>query len=242
VSLTAALEGIDGLVSTVSSAAIDSQTILIDAAIAAGVKRFIPSEYGSCTTDTKLENIPFYAGMFKIKRYLQEKADDGKLSWTVLACGAFLEFIFHGPLLLDFVSHKATLFDEGDNRFSCTSLPNVGRAIAGILKNFDATKNKIVRASEAILTQNKILKISEELRPDIKWEVDHVRASAILEQGLDGIKSGDFSMPVIYKVLKGTVFAGDVYGSAYEETDNESLGIKVLTEQDLKTLVARSLE
>jgi hypothetical protein len=239
--LTAALEGIDGLVSTVGAGAIDGQTILIDAAIAAGVKRFIPSEYGSCTTDSKLENFPVYAGMFKIKRYLQEKADSGQLSWTVLACGAFLEFVFHGPLLLDFVSHKATLFDEGDNRFSSTSLPNVGKAIAGIFKNFEATKNKIIRVSEVILTQNEILRIAEELRPDIKWDIDHVRASAVLEEGLDGIKSGDFSMPVIYKILKGTVLAGEDYGSAYDETNNESLGIKALTGEDLKKLVAGAL-
>jgi hypothetical protein len=240
--LTAALKGIDGLVSTVGGAAIDSQTILIDAAIAAGVKRFIPSEFGSCTTDPKLEAMPVYAGMFKIKQYLQEKADAEKLSWTVLACGAFLEFVFDSPMVLDFPNHKATVFDEGDNRFSSTSLPNVGKAIAGIFKNFEATKNKIVRVSEVILTQNEVLRIAEELKPDIKWEIDHVRASAVLEEGLNEIKAGDFSMPVILKIIKGTVLAGDIYGSANDGTDNESLGIKDLTGDDLKKLVAGKLE
>ena len=240
-SLTAALRGIDGLVSTVTGAATEDQTILIDAAIAAGVKRFIPSEYGSCTTSPKLENFPVYAPMFKIRQYLQEKAKAGTLTWTVLACGGFLEFLFAGPILLDFANHKATLFDEGDNRISSSSLPNVGKAIAGILKNFETTKNKAVHTSEVILTQNKVLRIAEELRPDIKWEFSKVQTSAIIKEGLDGVGAGDFSTPVIMKIVTGTAFAGDTYGGAFDKTDNELLGVKELTEEDLKKLVAEKL-
>jgi hypothetical protein len=222
--LTGALKGIDALVSTVAGTAIDSQTILIDAAIAAGVKRFIPSEFGSCTTNPKLE-----------------KAKGEQLTWTVLACGAFLEFIFEGTMLLDFPNHKTVLFDGGNNRISCTSLPNVGKAITGILENFEATKNKVVRISEVILTQNKLLGIAETLRPDIKWETSNVQATTMLKEGLDEISAGDFSMPVIMKILKGTVGAGETYGSAYDQTDNGLLGIKELTEEDLKKIVAKNL-
>jgi hypothetical protein len=241
-SLTAALKGIDGLVSAVGSGGIDGQTILIEAAIAAGVKRFIPSEYGSCTTNPKLEGMPIYTGMFKIKKYLHEKSETGKLTWTVLACGAFTEFVFGSPMVLDFANHKATFQDKGDNRFSSTSQANIGKAVAGIFKNFEATENKIVRVSEVILTQNKLLKIAKELEPDAKWEIDFIPSSAILEEGLNGIKAGDFGWPVIMNILKGTALAGDVYGSAYDETDNELLGIGSLKEEDLKKLVAEKLE
>ena len=240
-SLTAALQGVDVLVSMVAHTAIDNQTVLIDAAIAAGVKRFIPSEYASCSTNPKLETFPIYAPLTKIRHYLQEKAKVGELTWTVLACGAFLDFLFDRPLLLDFANHKATLFDEGDNRISCTSMPNIGRAIVGIVKNFEATKNRVMRTLEVILTQNKVLKIAEELRPDIKWEINRVQSSAVLKEGLDGISAGDFSMPVQFKILKGTAFAGDTYGSAYDETDNEVLCMQGLTEQDLRKLIAARL-
>ncbi|KAH0841507.1 hypothetical protein AYO21_07102 [Fonsecaea monophora] len=240
-SLTAALKGIDALVSTVAGEAIENQTVLIDAAIAAGVKRFIPSEYGTVTTSPKVENLPVYASMFKIKRYLEEKAKAGKLTWTVLACGGFLEFLFGSPALLDFTNHKAVLFDEGDNRISSTSLPVIGKAIVGILKNLEATENRIVRVSEVILTQNQLLRIARELRPDINWQITRVPASAVLKEGLDGLSAGDFSTAAILKVIGGTAFAGDAYGAAYDENDNELLGIKELTEEDLKTLVAGKL-
>ncbi len=179
--------------------------------------------------------------MFKIKHYLQEKAKAGKLTWTVLACGAFLDFLFGYSILLNFENHNATLFDQGDNRISATSLPNVGKAIVGILKNFEATKNRIVRVSEVILTQNGVLRIAEELRPDIKWEINKVETSAILKEGLGELGAGDFSMPVIMKIMAGTAFAGEVYGAAYDETDNKLLGVKELTEEDLKKLVAGKL-
>jgi hypothetical protein len=133
------------------------------------------------------------------------------------------------------------LFDEGDNRISTTSLPNVGKAIVGILKNFETTKNKVVRTSEAILTQNRLLRIAERLRPDIKWESTNVQTSAVLKEGLDGVGAGDFSMPIIMKILTGTAGAGEIYGAAYDETDNELLGVKELTEEDLKKLVAGKL-
>ena len=240
-SLTAALKGIDGLVSTVAAAAIESQTMLIDAAIAAGVKRFIPSEYGTCTTSPNVAAFPLYAPMFKIKQYLREKAEAGQLTWTVLACGGFLDFLFGRPMLLDFASHKATFYDEGDNRISATSMPNVGKAIAGILKNLEATEDRVVRISEVILTQNELLRIAKGLRPDTKWEISKVQTSSVLKEGLDGVGAGDFSMPIIMKILTGTAFGGDVYGTAYDETDNELLGVKEMTGQDLKKLVAEKL-
>ncbi|TVY88304.1 Isoflavone reductase-like protein, partial [Lachnellula willkommii] len=240
-SLTAALQGIDALVSTVSSTAIEGQTILIDAAITAGVKRFIPSEYGNCTTNPKLESFPVYSSMTKVRQYVQEKAKARKITWTVLASGGFLDFLFAKPILFDFANHKVTLYDGGDNRISSTSLPNVGKAIAGILKNSAATKNKIVRTSEIILTQNKILRIAEGLRPDITWEISTAQTSAILKEGLDGVSAGDFSVPTIMKIIVSTALAGDVYGCAYDETDNELLGIKELTEEDFKKLVAERL-
>ncbi|KUJ07161.1 NAD(P)-binding protein [Mollisia scopiformis] len=169
-SLTAALKGIDAVVSTVAGTAIKYQTVLIDAAAAAGVKRFIPSEYGSVTTNPKLEKFPLYENVFMIRRHLQEKADAGLMSWTVLACGAFMESLLvpGAAGLLDFAERKALLLDEGDNRLSCNSLATSGKAIAAILKNTKATKNRVVKISEVILTPNQLLNMAQRMRPQDK--------------------------------------------------------------------------
>ena len=42
-------------------------------------------------------------------------------------------------------------------------------------------------------------------------------------------------------LFRSTAFGGDIYGSAYDKTDNELLGVKELTEAELKKLVADKL-
>ncbi|RDH36052.1 NAD(P)-binding protein [Aspergillus welwitschiae] len=240
-SLTSALKGVDAVVSTVGGAAVDNQTVLIDAAIAAGVKRFIPSEFGNVTTNPKVEKFPVYSSVFKIRNYLQEKAAAGQLSWTVLACGAFLDLVLNTPTLLDFQNHTVTILDEGDNRISSTSLPAVGRAIAAILQNFDATENRVMHVSEAISTQNQLIGFAKEIRPDIEWSISKEQSSLLLQESLEEFGAGDFSVPTFMKLLKGTALAGDTYGAAFDVTDNELLGIKELAPADLKKLIAEKL-
>jgi hypothetical protein len=63
-----------------------------------------------------------------------------------------MDLLLVTPVLLEFANHKATLNAEGNNRISSTSMLNVWKAIAGILKSYDATKNNIVRTSKVILT------------------------------------------------------------------------------------------
>ncbi|PWY77680.1 NAD(P)-binding protein [Aspergillus eucalypticola CBS 122712] len=240
-SLTTALKGVDAVVSTVGGAAVDNQTVLIDAAIAAGVKRFIPSEFGNVTTNPKVEKFPVYSSVFKIRNYLQENAAAGKLSWTVLACGAFLDLVLNTPTLLDFQNHTVIMLDEGDNRISSTSLPAVGRAIAAILQNFDATENRVMHVSEAILTQNQLIGFAKEIRPDIEWSISKEQSSLLLQESLEQFGAGDFSVPTFMKLMKGTALAGDTYGAAFDVTDNELLGIKELAPADLKKLIAEKL-
>ena len=179
--------------------------------------------------------------MFKIKRYLHEKAGAGEMTGTVLACDAFLECLFNGAESLDFVNHKADLLDEGDKRITSTSLPNIGKAIVAILQNFEATKNKTVWTSEVIWTQNEWLEIAKKLKPNIRGEVKKVQTSTVLKEGLDELRAGNFSMHVMAKIVKGTALAGAKYGGACDVTDNGLLGVDELTREDLKKLVAEKL-
>lgn len=218
---------------------------LIDAAAAAGVKRFIPSDFGGVTFNPELKSIPLYENVWKIKAHLQEKVDAGQFSWTVLACGAFLEYVFPpsqaGLLELDFAQRKAVLFDEGDNRVTLTSLPTIGVAVAGILKNVEATKNKLVKVSEVIVTQNQVLRIAGKLQPDEQWETSKIASKDLLQKGLDAYNAGELTPLVVMNIVRGTGLAGEKYGGAYNENDNELLGVRELTERDLEKIVVQKL-
>ena len=105
-SLTSLLSSshIDAVVSNLNGQALGApQIALIDAAKAAGVKRFLPSEYGSDTTNpTVLEWVELLKGKKKIVDYLKTK-EGGGFEWTSLITGAFLDWVCYLTVLLHIV-------------------------------------------------------------------------------------------------------------------------------------------
>ncbi|KAK9575912.1 hypothetical protein V6Z93_010601 [Aspergillus fumigatus] len=78
-SLEHALRGHDAVVSTVNSAVYMIQQPAIDASIRAGVKRFIPADFGALTIAPEAQDLPVHARPVEIQNYLKEKARLGEL-------------------------------------------------------------------------------------------------------------------------------------------------------------------
>ncbi|CAN9221821.1 unnamed protein product [Alternaria alternata] len=111
-SLEAAFRGQDAIVSTVGMEAIPGQKLVIDAAIKAGVKRFIPSDFGALTTDPNASHFPHHRGMIDIQNYLHAKADAGLIEYTILFVGAFTEFL-GSDLLIDWQHKRVEIWGGG---------------------------------------------------------------------------------------------------------------------------------
>jgi DNA-binding transcriptional regulator YdaS (Cro superfamily) len=109
------------------------------------------------------------------------------------------------------------------------------------LKDPEATENRNVKISEVILSQNRVIKIAEELRPDIKWDTIKVASDEVLQAGLDAFKAEDSNPSSFMNVVLGTVFGHENYGSAYDENDNKLLGIRQLSEAELNQLIKSRL-
>jgi saccharopine dehydrogenase-like NADP-dependent oxidoreductase len=88
----AALEGQDAVVSAVSYPAKLEEPKIIDAAVSAGVKWFVPSEYGidNSLPATRQLNVVFGA-KGNVQDYLKTKESQG-LSWTGIATGLWLDW------------------------------------------------------------------------------------------------------------------------------------------------------
>lgn len=100
-SLKTALSGQDAVVSAIGSSALGAQQqTLADAAYAAGVKRFIPSEFGVNTR--KVDGLPIaklVGAKVELVDDLQKKANENSnFSWTSVANGLFFEFVSASPL------------------------------------------------------------------------------------------------------------------------------------------------
>lgn len=80
------------MISIVGNAGLSFQQKLIDAAVDAGVKRFIPSEYGNNTADDRVRALaPLLDGKKANVDYLKERQD--RLTWTALITGPFFDAV-----------------------------------------------------------------------------------------------------------------------------------------------------
>lgn len=90
-SLVSALQGQDAVVSAIAGHALLDQIKVIDAAIAAGVKRFIPSEFGSDTSNAVAQQrFPPWIQKDQVRKYLESKQD--RIEWTVIYNGFFFDW------------------------------------------------------------------------------------------------------------------------------------------------------
>lgn len=95
-SLVKIFTGQEAVVSAVAAGPpIAAQKVMVDAAIQAGVRRFIPSEYGSSSIDQPLEDFKkLMAPKTELIGYLREKCQlHPQFSWTCLSGGALIDVV-----------------------------------------------------------------------------------------------------------------------------------------------------
>jgi saccharopine dehydrogenase-like NADP-dependent oxidoreductase len=91
--LVEALTGQDAVFSLVSGHAIVDQHKTIDAAVTAGVKWFVPSEFGHNTTDERiLKFLPKFSDKIKVVDDLKSREKDG-LSWVSVITALFFDWV-----------------------------------------------------------------------------------------------------------------------------------------------------
>jgi hypothetical protein len=74
-------------------AAVKAQEALLDASLAVGVKRYIPSEFGSDTTNPRVKSYPFFAAKLKHQHRLRQVSTINEdFSYSLLITGPFLDW------------------------------------------------------------------------------------------------------------------------------------------------------
>lgn len=168
-SIVKALEGVDVLVSTVAgSALVSAQVPLIKAAKAAGVKTFFPSEYGSVFEDENPS--PVIQG----KKTVLKTAKEVGLPITALSNGGFPEYCFIPPLGYSFAEKKVTVWGDGNDKASWTTVRSVADWVANVLKTVpvEQLQNKHFKIQGNLASANEIVKLWEQKHND-KLQVDY---------------------------------------------------------------------
>ncbi|CAJ0548452.1 Ff.00g020650.m01.CDS01 [Fusarium sp. VM40] len=189
-SLTKILQGKDAVVSFLPIVSLASQAVVIEAAIAAGVKRFIPSEYGSDSTNPAVvAAVPFFEAKKKYIDYLKTKEDF--ISWTSLVSGPLFDWgLPIGFWGFDIAHKKAQLIDGGKTKFTATNGAQVGRALVATLANPAKTANKLVSVESFTTTQLEVLDVFEKATGS-KWERADVPADVLRADAVKLLSEGD---------------------------------------------------
>lgn len=186
--LTSAFQGQDAVISALSTTPVTHAEgttglayRLIDAALAAGVKRFIPSEFGANNLDPRAQRlVPVYERKGAMLKYLiavcASPSNRHGMTWTSISCGSWLDWALNprasGNFLgIDVAKRTARVYDSGRARFAVTTSHNTGLGVAKALLVPELTANKQVFLSD--LTTSTLSVVEElERQTGQKWDLD----------------------------------------------------------------------
>lgn len=241
-SLAAALAGQDAVVSTVGPAGFGAQRALIDAAAAAGVRRFLPSEFGADLDNPHTRALPVYPPKVQVQEYLKAKCEASGMSYTLVYNAAFLDWGLASNFLLDMANYTPTIIDDGDAAFSATTLATVGDAVVGVLTRLEATKDRAVYVHDLVVSQNLLLELAKKAAPTKPWEAVHVSLDSLTRRADERLAQGLLDMetfaPYIFRALMDPAYGANFSG----KTDNALLGLKGLAEDDVLEIMKRLLQ
>ncbi|CAI4218130.1 unnamed protein product [Parascedosporium putredinis] len=160
-----------------------------------------------------------------------------RLSYTLIINGPFLDWGLRSGFIFDVKGKSAQLLDGGDRTFSATTLSGVGKAIAGVLKNPEATKNRTVFVQEVETTQKALLEKAKKAIGADGWTVEEVPVATIVAAATEELKKPNPNPGVwVVPFIKAAIF-GEGYESHYKTLDNDLLGVKQLTDDELQAVV-----
>ncbi|KAI6377699.1 hypothetical protein MCOR25_002423 [Pyricularia grisea] len=214
---------------------------LIDAAAAAGVYRFIPSEYGLDPLNEKCRSLMSAAVVPRAGqlKHLWDRCAESGMTWTAVSCGPFLDWALrNGFARIDIFNRKATLLDGGANVTAWTTLDDVGKAVAEVLLRPLETENRPVYVHSVQKSCHEMLTLCHDAfgttRED--WVVDNADARAEFERAEEKVKAGEVDGDVFQTMMLYMLSQPDM-ASPWPKSDNELLRIKEMTDAEVMELI-----
>ena len=237
--LVEVLQGQDALVATFMGTNDVYQTKLADACVVAGVKRFIPADFGSCDSSSKLalDLMPLYKAKTRVREHLQGLAKEGKLSWTAIVCGHFFDYGLKTDLLsVELKEKKMTVFGDGKYRWSSSTLDRVGLSVVRCLEREEETRNRMVYVQSFCVSQNELKKALERATGE-EFEENKVDVDPYIKE-MKGRTDKDSNDAIAREGLVSVVGIIDGDWTKKNGFANKALGLE---DEDLDVVVKRVL-
>ncbi|RSL56896.1 hypothetical protein CEP51_014331 [Fusarium floridanum] len=237
-SLVKALHGQDAVVSTLSREATLLQIPLIDAAVAAGVKRFLPSEFGANLQNPNVRKLENYKNKVQVEDYLEERSRASGITYTYIYNNVLVDWATEKGVVLNLKHGHACLYNGGEQAVSMITVSTAAQAVAAVLTRSQDTKNRAVRIHEGLISQRQLLDYAKELELHTEWREDHVDLDELESRLREGQEPGVPNLSLFHAyAVKGAFSEG--FGNQFGEEDNRLLGIQPWTADDVKKMLAR---
>ena len=236
--LTSAFKGQDVVVSAMPNPRLATDKIWMTAAVSAGVKRIVPSEF-STNLETELSRkLPIVKDKIKIRKYVENLGEEGKIEWTSINNGPFfLPMIWLSGWMGPSVKSKVTsIHDDGEQLVCTTTLERIGEGVArSLLPEYaEKTQNRAIYVYSAPMSERKMTALVERLS-GIKFEEKTTSIETVTKEAYDALEKGDMSKMMNFYV---PFCFGKGYGGDFRDiASNSVLGLKDMTESELEETV-----
>ncbi|KAE8311939.1 NAD(P)-binding protein [Aspergillus transmontanensis] len=235
--LSLALQGQDAVVDAILSPDPTVSIGLIDAAVTAGVYRYIAPEFSIHPKYDKMRSLPVFRGKAQIYDHLQKVANDQKITWTAISNGAFLDWCLRtGFLNVDLINKKIVLMNDGTRVLPLTVLPAVGTAVANALAQAEKTKNMHFSIYSVQKSQKEIAELAKEALGADGWEIKSQDMDKVFKGALSSVAIGDYSWTVVGDLIRYSL-ATPGYSGLIEQNHNDLLGVRPMSDEQVKVLI-----
>lgn len=237
-SLTEAFKGQDAVIACFRFSDPEAHIRVVEAASAAGVKLFIPADFGSIDADNKRaqELVPLYRHKVAARRRAEALAEQNPaFSWTGIVCGHFFEWgitegFFHAYL----DKQVAEVFDGGKHRASTTTLTRVGEAVIRILRRYpdETIRNRTLFIQSFCIDQNELVEALERAT-GAKWSKKDLDSEKFIAEKRVLAEAGDND------AIEDLVFVVGTLDADWTQRDDFSMDLLGFEDEDLDATVQR---
>ncbi|KAI5364711.1 Putative NmrA-like domain, NAD(P)-binding domain superfamily [Septoria linicola] len=214
------------------------QTILVDAAIAAGVKRILPSEFGSDPEDSRTRLLPVFGYKVEVEHYCKEKVQGTSTSYTLVVNNEFFDWNLDNSFGVDVRNKKVEIFDGSEHTYSAAPLAFVARGIVAGLQHPIETANRVVRLHGLSMTQNRLQEVLQRFTGKEGWHISHVNLADRETQAYNNLQTDPSNMYAwAVPFLHCAVYGKDFHNDFSKNNDNTLLGLQELSEAEIEEIV-----
>ncbi|OLN83321.1 Bifunctional pinoresinol-lariciresinol reductase [Colletotrichum chlorophyti] len=237
VKLKAALRDQDLVIDATSDFDPRTSIRLMDAAVSAGVKRFFASEYSAHPNNSVVRSLPVFAGKAAALQHLQQLADKGKITYTAISNNAFLDWTLrNGFLNIDLANKKVNLLNDGKVGIYWTLLSSITDAVINSISRAEETKNRVCYIYSIYKSQAEMVNLAQEALGADGWEITRTDMNKVYEDALAKWSAGQISMQVVGDMIRYANATPDC-SKKLEKDDNQLLGVKPLSDEDIKEII-----